>query len=241
MITRRELLFGAAASAYLALPGAAGARGKKVFRQRRDRLGRTLWMRLDSAPFPCKGFPYTDRTVVVFVPARWRPPKDGGADVLVYFHGHRGRAGRALERTGWCTNSRRIAEKVGVDCKNKTLPKEKWHRHINLVGGRAGACEQYTEELIHAILSGFVQELRDCGMWHKGEIGLVVNEDESEMMNEQDASAWDDYTGEALDPVLVKKARKEEVEWIKNFGCRTKPSGSPWMAIGGWSPSCRTQ
>lgn len=98
MITRRELLFGAAASAYLALPGAAGARGKKVFRQRRDRLGRTLWMRLDSAPFPCKGFPYTDRTVVVFVPARWRPPKDGGADVLVYFHGHRGRAGRALER-----------------------------------------------------------------------------------------------------------------------------------------------
>ncbi len=98
MFSRRALVTSAlVSSAILALPSPAKASGKKVFKQHRDRLGRTLWMRLDSAPFPCKGLPYKDRTVIVFVPAGWRP-RGGGADVLFYFHGHRGTAGRALQR-----------------------------------------------------------------------------------------------------------------------------------------------
>lgn len=96
MIRRREMIAGAIILC-LALPHAARARPKKVTRERKTAQGRTLWMKLDNAPFPCKPLPYINREVIVFVPARWRPPADGRVDLLVYFHGHHSTAHKALE------------------------------------------------------------------------------------------------------------------------------------------------
>lgn len=91
---RREFLqclgFTAAFAGALALPRPAFAtpRHRKVREVQSGELGTTLLLELDAAPFPCKGASYDDRTVLVFVPAHYRAPTDGGIDALVHFHGH---------------------------------------------------------------------------------------------------------------------------------------------------------
>ncbi len=57
-------------------------------------------------------------------------------------------------------------------------PRESWHRHVQLVGGKAKDCEQYTPDLIAAILTGIADELAAKRMLIRGHIGLVVNEEE---------------------------------------------------------------
>src|SRR5262249_7822396 len=51
-------------------------------------MGVTLELALDHAPFPCKGTPYTDPTVIVFVPSHYRAPSGKRLDAVVHFHGH---------------------------------------------------------------------------------------------------------------------------------------------------------
>jgi hypothetical protein len=84
-----------AACGALALPRAASAASSKIRGVEVSRHGTTLRLALDSAPFPCAGAPYTDPTVVAFVPRHYRAPDDDRFDALVHFHGHNTTAERA--------------------------------------------------------------------------------------------------------------------------------------------------
>lgn len=58
--------------------------------------GVTLTFGLDHAPFPCAGRSYTDNTVVVFVPATYRVPRERRVDVVLHFHGHHNTTANAM-------------------------------------------------------------------------------------------------------------------------------------------------
>jgi hypothetical protein len=61
-------------------------------------LGFTLTLELDHAPFPHRGAPYRDATVLVFVPHTFRMRGGNRVDALVHFHGYRYTARDAMLR-----------------------------------------------------------------------------------------------------------------------------------------------
>lgn len=96
-LSRRRLLAGLGAAGLVALPQRTGwARQKRIRKTRSGPLGRTLWLDLDAAPFPFRTMPYTDRTVIVFIPRGWQAPVDGRVDLLFFFHGHLATADDAI-------------------------------------------------------------------------------------------------------------------------------------------------
>lgn len=110
-LPRRQALRRLAAGSALALgigaaaPALAKPSSKKGAKKRskirdiyKGKRGTTIWMDLESAPFPHKSAKYTDPTVIVFVPHHFRVHRDMKADTLMHFHGHRDTAERAMKR-----------------------------------------------------------------------------------------------------------------------------------------------
>jgi hypothetical protein len=89
-VHRRSFL---ALAAALALTRSAKA-AKRVVSE--DERGVTLAEELEHAPFPAPGAPYQDRTVFVFIPQHFVPPRDGRVSMVVHFHGHNTTAERAM-------------------------------------------------------------------------------------------------------------------------------------------------
>jgi len=80
----------------IAAPSTTESKIKKV--ETDEGLGTTVWMTLDSAPFPSSGSSYSDNTVIVFVPHYFsRLRKKRAMDMAVYFHGHVSSAGRSIK------------------------------------------------------------------------------------------------------------------------------------------------
>lgn len=93
-LSRRGFLrLGASTAAALAVPSlvssAASAAGRaKIVDVAETSLGTTLELSLTHAPFPFRGSPWSDSTVIAFVPKHYRATKDARFDALVHFHGH---------------------------------------------------------------------------------------------------------------------------------------------------------
>ena len=87
---RRTFLFGAAAAlgATLLEGSAEASSPSKIRAFETTSLGTTFDLGLERAPYPNKGGLYTDDTVLAFVPAHYRLPKNHGVDFVVHFHGH---------------------------------------------------------------------------------------------------------------------------------------------------------
>jgi hypothetical protein len=94
-VDRRHFLGLAASGVALALGRPARA-ASKVRARTSDARGTTLALELENAPFPAPGAPYQDRTVFVFVPEHYAPPRDERVSVIVHFHGHNTTAERAM-------------------------------------------------------------------------------------------------------------------------------------------------
>jgi hypothetical protein len=62
------------------------------------RIGTTIWMDLESAPFPHAKSKHSDPTVIVFVPRGFGIHKNMKVDTWLHFHGHRDTAERAMKR-----------------------------------------------------------------------------------------------------------------------------------------------
>ncbi len=79
---------------------AAPAKASKIRDIEKSSLGTTIYMQLESAPFPAPGARYTDDTVIVFVPKHFRVHKQDNyrIDTLMHFHGHRDTADQAMKR-----------------------------------------------------------------------------------------------------------------------------------------------
>jgi hypothetical protein len=90
---RGFLRLGASAFAALALPSLASAPAQAEGRAKigdvtTTSIGTTLELTLTHAPFPFRGSPWSDQTVLAFVPKHYRAPKGARFDALVHFHGH---------------------------------------------------------------------------------------------------------------------------------------------------------
>ena len=118
------------------------------------------------------------------------------------------------------------------------------HNHIQLLGGRAKACQVYPEKLCRAILVGIRNELVSIGKVE------VTNDDMLNVSQENvDAEEYldeyvDDVSGQPLIRELVQSARKEEMVEFEQHGVYTKvpisecirmsgkgPIGSKWIDI----------
>ena len=122
------------------------------------------------------------------------------------------------KRTKFMTNCPELAEELGRRCNNQ-------HTHQQLINGRAKDASKYPEELCQAICRGLMKAMtaqamnvrhlmavskRDAvGLDTKKEKGVSHVEDEA--VNDQ---AFDDVTGDVLDPKEVMKARLNELEYI---------------------------
>jgi len=116
----------------------------------------------------------------------------------------------------------RSAELLMVKCDGS-------HVHQQLIGGRASATEHYTPKLIRAILKGLRRYLISRSVIGALEVGPTVEEPElvvqgsnlrvhGDNITDDGPVAYDEYPGLQLSPVLVKKAREDEIDFLNKLG-----------------------
>ena len=106
------------------------------------------------------------------------------------------------------TNCGGIAAALAIECPNH-------HRHIRLENGRAKLAEVYPPQLCRAIIKGLVRQMKSDGRVNDGQVGMIVPDEELEIMNVVYEQFYDDISGELLDPSAVHVARQEEMREIK--------------------------
>ena len=128
-----------------------------------------------------------------------------------------------------------VLKRVNCRCSNETCQDK--HRHVHLVQGRARLAQVYPRKFGIAICEGVavqkrletlglqartvmtVDEMRDAAP-----VGKDV-ESPSESLHEPDCSgmvAFDDISGQQLDPALMVKARKDEMTYFCQMGVYEK-------------------
>jgi len=124
-----------------------------------------------------------------------------------------GGEGYVRKETGWLTNCPALAKVLSGVCDN-FKPGKDWHRHVQLVGGRAAAAAEYPPRLVAAVLKALKKQLTADGQlnaWISALAGPIPEEDEM-----TDTSYfWDDVNGGILEPNLTAAARKEELDWVE--------------------------
>ena len=121
----------------------------------------------------------------------------------------------ARKRTKFMTNSPEIARVL-----NKLCPGH--HDHEMLTGWTAKVAAKYPEPLCKAICTGLINEMRAQQEWVRTLMTLVATDTLEQIKELQDTNtkyeseaAFDDVTGEGLEPREVKKARKVEIEYAR--------------------------
>ena len=129
------------------------------------------------------------------------------------------------KQTRWLTNSPVLAEALTGCCSN-SLGKT-CHRHVHLIDGRAKGAQVYPPKLVRGILKAIRKQLEMDGEICSLDAGPVpdatpVIDEEEEWYNRLLDSdeyvtgpVYDSNTGVELDPESVKKARMEELAWMK--------------------------
>ena len=144
------------------------------------------------------------------------------ADQCMYSLRTWGRNGRGVERakkrTQFMSNSDEICKELCRKCDGR-------HRHQALTGGRAEGSARYPEELCRAICMGLMREIsrdrrklaklvdvgpKTCVRDSRGGTEQAAAADEEEAWKK----AWDDITGEELDPKDVAEARAKEMKYV---------------------------
>ena len=132
----------------------------------------------------------------------------------------------AKKRTKFMTNSYHVARELRRRCDGT-------HKHQPLLEGRAEGTARYPPELCRAICRGLIKELNqsqnglkavaEIDACSKGETVPDPNEfhergiDSVMQIAEQGGDgAWDDVTGMPLDKKEVLRARKEEVQYVRD-------------------------
>src|SRR4051812_33126989 len=82
----------------------------------------------------------------------------------------------AKKPTRWMTNSRAVADAVAIKCSNEACPAEQGHRHVLLIGGKAGLTERYPPRLVTAILKGLRRDMVESGLLGSLDAGPTVEE-----------------------------------------------------------------
>ena len=107
------------------------------------------------------------------------------------------------------------------------------HRHVQLVGGKARACQVYPEKLAKAVLIEIKQELKHNGILALVYQDLLVANSVDTDLHEYDGHFVDDVTGQLFDTQLVVAAGKEDM--ATHFAHRAydkTPISDCWHATG---------
>ena len=119
------------------------------------------------------------------------------------------------------TNSKCIAEELEGVCEN-ILAGQEIHRHVHLIGGgRAKAAQIYPPKLVEAILRGLKRQMREDKVINAVEEAITGPSpddyvEKEEEMREIEEQYIDDISGAPLCPKLVKAARAEEIQWLRD-------------------------
>ena len=141
----------------------------------------------------------------------------------------------ARKRIGFMTNSPCIATQLNAKCPNSR--EWKIHEHMTLIDGRPRMAQVYPPKFCQAICEGLKQQIKADrngqfllatmkqgeGMHNeasemKKKLKTVEEEEDGPHMQE----AWDDVSGAELNPELVMKARREEIEYVRKMNLYTK-------------------
>ena len=151
--------------------------------------------------------------------------------------------GPAQKRTTIMSNSPEGLKRVGMQCPNKSNGGE-FHRHVQLLSGRAKQCQVYPRAFYQAVCEGVAAEkkLRALGLMshpimsvsEMQQAGGNGVEDPSQALHEDDGIiAFDDQSGAPLNPQEGAKARSEEIRYFKSMGAYKKVDQSVcWEATG---------
>ena len=123
------------------------------------------------------------------------------------------------KRTGWMTNSPRIAAAVTKRCTTRINPKHKHHRHARVFGWKnCRESEAYPPRLVSAVLKALRAELIDRKLLGALDVGMTADEPEPLQLHpEWYSHVVDQSTGKALNPELVAKAREEEMSFVRKM------------------------
>ena len=140
------------------------------------------------------------------------------------------------KRTKIVSNSQEVLKRVDVKCPNLGGKGEP-HEHATLLDGKAKRAQVYPRRFCQAVCEGIAAQkrLHALGMEARSlltleEMAAVVDnieehESPSEALHEEDLRiAFDDQSGEPLDPCKVRAARKEEIQYFKSMDVYEKVS-----------------
>ncbi len=153
------------------------------------------------------------------------------------------------KRTKTVSNSPEVLKRVDVRCPNLGGRGEK-HDHAQLLNGRARQAQVYPKKFCQAVCEGIAaqKKLRALGLESRElltqeEMELAADslergeESPSDALHGEDLRiAFDDQSGEPLDPKAVKVARKEEIAYFKEMKVYEKVSLDECLKITGKGP-----
>ena len=144
------------------------------------------------------------------------------------------REGPARKRTGFMTNSPCIIKRLNLLRPNQNG--QQIHDHVVFINGRAKAAEIYPPGLCRAMCEGFIEQLeadrKGQFLFFNMNIDTITNSkqfmDEAKKIKEKHYTveeddqpqfeiAWDDVSGAELDPKVVRQARREEIEYVREM------------------------
>ena len=136
----------------------------------------------------------------------------------------KGRTGLAMKPTGFATNGRRIAERLGDWC-------DRSHQQTVLMGGSVRQAAACPTRLVDVVLVALRQELEDLGQLHAMD-GGGPTADEPSLEEQWAETYYDEVSGALLDPALVKQARMLEVDYMHQLKVYEEASLEEWQASG---------
>ena len=144
------------------------------------------------------------------------------------------------------TSSDEVLKRVSVRCTNETCEKHKHHRHIQLIQGRAKAAQVYPRLFGIRICQGLRAQRRLEELGLRARPAMSVEQMESVAQNGEgspsgdlhevdpnEMTAFDDVSGQELDPALMMAARRDEIAYFRDMGVYEKVSANEcWRETG---------
>ena len=140
----------------------------------------------------------------------------------------------AQKRTKLMSSCHEIIKRVSAQCTNKTAEHDHdKHRHVQLIGGRAKACQVYPRMFSRAVCEGLAAQKRLINLGLHSQPLMTVDEitaavkkaemgtsadtgDPSKDLHEDEGIvAFDDQSGAPLKPSMVAAARKDEIKYFR--------------------------
>ncbi|CAK0819708.1 unnamed protein product [Prorocentrum cordatum] len=151
----------------------------------------------------------------------------------LHARGPDGREAFVRKETGWLTNSQVLADILAGECRCQSIGGEPY-RHVHLLGDRrARKAQVYPPRLVRAILRGLREELRARESLSDLAGFTAGPSPHAEDMDQEAEAFVDDVRGGFLDPLKVKEARAEELEWCRSRGVWKKVPRREMEAEGG--------